>query len=441
MGSRQSPRPSRGIFCIYEAQPDFLLASCFSLKNLRSMARVLIIGAGGVANVMAVKIAQEPPFFQELTIASRNLEKCRAIASRVEGKGLRKITLREVDANDAAAVESLIRSTSSEIVFNAALPEQNLPVMEACLAAGAHYIDTSAPEPVPGKYEMFAYQWQLEYHERFRAAGLTALLSIGFDPGVTNVFAAHLAEQLDEVHNLDILDCNGGSHGHPFATNFNPVTNIQEITQPSVWWENNAWQQEPAFTTQSEFHLPELGNRRLTRIYHEELETLVPRINGLHRAQFWMGFSEEYLKHIEVLGNVGLLSMDPLRVGGIDVVPLEFLRHTLPDPATLGSHYTGKTNIGCLVRGVRAGRPTSLYLYNVCDHETAFAETGSQAISYTAGVPPVVAAELLLSPCTDWSKPGVWVPEDLPTAPMLVRLAKRGLPWQIIDGSNLGAED
>lgn len=433
------PLPSRGIFCIYEAEPEFLLASWISLKNLPLMARVLIIGAGGVANVMAVKIAQEPTFFQELTIASRSLEKCRAIAKRLEGKDSLKTTICEVDANDPIAVETLIRSRRSEIVFNAALPEQNLPIMEACLAAGAHYIDTSAPEPVPGRYEMFAYRWQLEFHERFREAGLTALLSIGFDPGVTNVFAAHLAEKMDEVHQLDILDYNGGSHGHPFATNFNPVTNIQEITQPSVWWENGEWREEPAFTTQADYDLPELGQQRLTRIYHEELETIVPRIDGLQRAQFWMGFSEDYLKHIEVLGNIGLLSMEPISVGDAKIIPLEFLGLTLPDPAALGSRYTGKTNIGCLVRGIRDDKPCSLYLYNVCDHEEAFAETGSQAISYTAGVPPVVAAELLLSPCTDWSKPGVWVPEDLPTAPILVRLAKRGLPWHIINGSTVVA--
>jgi saccharopine dehydrogenase (NAD+, L-lysine-forming) len=286
---------------------------------------------------------------------------------------------------------------------------------------------------------MFAYRWQLEYHDRFVEAGLTALLSIGFDPGVTNIFAAHAAELLDEFHSLDILDCNGGSHGHPFATNFNPVTNIQEITQPGVWWEDGTWREEPAFSTRAEFDLPELGRRSLTRIYHEELETIVPRLPGLRAARFWMGFSEEYLKHIEILGNVGLLSMEPIDYQGAPVIPLEFLRHTLPDPATLGSRYTGKTNIGCLVRGRKDGVESCLYLYNVCDHQEAFAETGSQAISYTAGVPPVVAAELLLSPCTDWSQPGVWVPESLPTAPFLVRLARRGLPYHIIDGTPVSA--
>ncbi|MFP6878237.1 MAG: saccharopine dehydrogenase family protein [Roseibacillus sp.] len=401
------------------------------------MARILIIGAGGVANVMAVKVSQESGIFQSVTIASRTHEKCERIAERLAGSLPVHTTI--VDASDAAAVASVIRDQRSEIVLNAALPEQNLPVMEACLAAGAHYIDTSAPEPVPGNYEMFAYKWQLAFHDRFREAGLTALLSIGFDPGVTNVLAAHAAERLDVVESLDILDCNGGSHGHPFATNFNPVTNIQEITQPSVWWEGERWREEPAFATQASFDLPELGINRLTRIYHEELETLVPRIPGLQRAQFWMGFSDEYLKHIEVLGNVGLLSMKPVDYGGTPVVPLKFLCHTLPDPASLGAYYTGKTNIGCLVRGRKDGRPKSMYLYNVCDHEAAYAETGSQAVSYTAGVPPVVAAELLLSPCTDWNKPGVWVPEDLPTAPMLTRLAKRGLPWHIIDGDNVPA--
>ena len=402
------------------------------------MARILIIGAGGVANVMAVKASQEPDFFESITIASRTLSKCDRIAARLTGPA--PVATAALDASGSRAVASLIRHSRAGIVFNAALPEQNLPIMEACLAAGAHYLDTSAPEPVPGRYEMFAYRWQLDFRERFQRAGLTALLSIGFDPGVTNVFAAHAAEHLDRIDSLDILDCNGGSHGHPFATNFNPVTNIQEVTQPGVWWEDGAWREEPAFTSQARFALPELGEKNLTRIYHEELETIVPRLPGLRRACFWMGFTPEYLQHLEILGGLGLLSMEPVDFEGTPVVPLEFLRHTLPDPASLGSRYTGKTHIGCLVRGTQDGRPACLYLYNVCDHEAAFAETGSQAISYTAGVPPVVAAELLLSPCTDWGRPGVWLPEELPTAPLLTRLAKRGLPWKLMEGSAIARD-
>ena len=402
------------------------------------MARILLLGAGGVARVIAVKVAQVPDVFSSLCIASRNQDKCRIIAERV-GKSL-PATTAGVNADDSSAVASLIRREKAEIVINATLPEQNLPVMKACLKAGAHYIDTSAPEPVPGKYEMFAYRWQLDYHTQFKSAGLTALLSIGFDPGMTNVFAAHLAERLDVLETLDILDCNGGTHGYPFATNFNPVTNIQEITQPSFWWENGRWQQEPPFHTQASYDLPGLGPRKLTRIYHEELETIVARMPSLRRAQFWMGFSDDFLNHIDVLGRVGLLETRAVNHEGMKVSPLQFLGHTLPDPANLGARYTGRTNIGCLARGILHGNPTALYLYNLCDHEEAYAESGSQAISYTAGVPPVVAAELLLAPCTDWNKPGVWVPEDLPPAPMLARIARRGLPWQIIDGSALAEE-
>jgi saccharopine dehydrogenase (NAD+, L-lysine-forming) len=398
------------------------------------MARVLIVGAGGVANVMAVKCGGRPDLFDGVTIASRQETKCGPIADRIrDSVAVETATL---DADDPTAVRDLIRASGSTVVLNAALPEQNLPVMEACLAAGAHYIDTSAPEPVPGEYEMFAYRWQLDYHDRFRDAGLTALLSIGFDPGVTNVFTAlGAAELLDEVHTLDILDCNGGDHGHPFATNFNPVTNIQEITQPSVWWEDGGWREEEAFAASREFDLPGLGLKRLTRIYHEELETIVPRIPGIREARFWMGFSDSYLKHIEVLGNLGLLSMEPVDYAGTPVIPLEFLARTLPDPAALGAACTGKTNIGCLMSGPRGEQTRSVYVYNICDHADAFAETGSQAVSYTAGVPPVVAAELLLEETAGWSGAGAWVPEDLPPRPFLERLAERGLPWEVIDGA------
>lgn len=401
------------------------------------MARILLIGAGGVANVIAVKVAQEPDTFSSLCIASRTHEKCEKIAGRI--KAVLPVNTAQVDASNSASIASLIRSETASIVINAALPEQNLPIMEACLEAGAHYIDTSAPEPVPGAYELFSYRWQFAYHDRFRAAGLTALLSIGFDPGVTNVFAAHLAGIFDQIQTIDIIDCNGGSHHRPFATNFNPVTNLQEVTQPSLWWENDQWHEEPPFQTKKVFTLPDLGSCQLTRLYHEELETLVERISGLERAQFWMGLSEDYLQHVAVLSEIGLLSMNPVEHDGIPIAPLEFLSKTLPDPSTLGPDYTGKTNIGCLARGLMEGREVTRYLYNLCDHEEAFAETGAHAVSYTAGVPPVVAAELLLSPHTDWNKPGVWVPEDLPTAPLLTRLAHRGLPWKLVDGDSLFA--
>ena len=405
------------------------------LSDSYPMARILLIGAGGVANVAAVKAAQQPDTFSSLCIASRSQEKCEKIAERI--KAALPVTTAQLDASNSASIAGLIRKEAASIVINAALPEQNLPIMEACLEAGAHYIDTSAPEPVSGAYELFSYRWQLAYHDCFKDAGLTALLSIGFDPGVTNVFVAHLAGIFDQIRTIDIIDCNGGTHHHPFATNFNPVTNLQEITQPSLWWENNQWNEEPAFHTKQEFMLPGLGSQQLTRLYHEELETLVTRIKGLERAQFWMGLSKDYLQHVTVLSETGLLSMNPVEHEGVSIAPLEFLSKTLPDPSTLGPDYIGKTNIGCLAHGILKGKRSSRYIYNICDHEKAFEETGAHAVSYTAGVPPVVAAELLLARHTDWNKPGVWVPEDLPTAPFLTRLAHRGLPWHMVDGDSL----
>ena len=345
-----------------------------------------------------------------------------------------------VDAGSPSDVARLISECGAGIVINAALPAQNLPIMDACLEAGAHYIDTSAPEPVPGKYEMFAYKWQFEYHGQFAERGLTALLSIGFDPGVTNVFCAYAAKHLfDEIHEVDILDCNGGTHGHAFATNFDPVTNIQEVTQPGYYWDDGEWIQTETFAVTRRFKLPEIGVRDMYLIYHEELETLVGVIPGLRVMRFWMHFTRRYLDHIEVLQNVGLTSLQPVPFNGLEIRPLEFLEHVLPDPAQLGGEdYKGKTNIGCLFAGVKDGVRRRCYLYNVCDHLEAYREVGSQAVSYTAGVPPVLAAQLLLEGA--WARPGVITPEQLDPDPFMDRIGRLGLPWVLeekptIDGS------
>lgn len=355
------------------------------------MARVLIIGAGSVANVMAAKISQEPELFSSITLASQDREEAARIAGQLPSSF--KVSRATLDADDARAVANLIRSSLSRIVFNAGRPAQNLSVMDACLEAGAHYIDTSAPEPIPGQDELFTSRGQLAFHERYKSAGLTALLAIGLSPGLTNVFAAHAAERLDQVETLDVLVYQGAA----LATR-NPVPSPPEIAPPSVWWEDGRWQEEPAGTTQRFFDLPELGLQKLTRSYHEELATIVPRLTGLQRAHFWAGSCA-----------------------------------ALPRPNSA----TSFPRIGCLVGGKRAGQPHSFYLSTTGDHEGAFAESSSPAGRNLTGVSPVVAAELLLTPCTDWNKPGVWVPEDLPTAPILTRLAKRGVSWKIIDGEDV----
>lgn len=349
------------------------------------MARVLIIGAGSVATVMAAKVSQEPELFSSLTLASQNREETARIEGRLPSSF--KISTATLDAFDATAVADLIRSSLSGIVFNAARPAQNLSVMEACLEAGAHYIDTAAPKPIPGQNGLLTAWGQLAFHERYKSAGLTALLSIGLSPGLTNVFAAHAAERLDQVETLDILVCQR-----------NPVSSPPEIAPPSVWWEDDRWQEEPAGTTLRSFVLPELGLQKLTRSYHEELATIVPRLRGLQRAQFWAGSCPDHPKQ---------------------------------------NSATSLPRIGCLVGGKRKSQPHSFYLSNLGDQEGTFAESSSPAGRNLTGVPPVVAAELLLSPCTDWNKPGVWVPEDLPTAPIMTRLARRGVSWKIIDGEEL----
>ncbi len=395
------------------------------------MSRVIIIGAGGVGNVVAHKCCQESAVFADILLASRTVSKCEAIVQRCLARYPESnIQGVAVDANQDDALDQLLGQYQPALVINAALPYQNLPIMRACLRHGAHYVDTSAPEPDPEKYEMFAYHWQFELDEEFKKHGLTAALSFGFDPGVTNIFCAYAKKHwFDEIHSLDILDCNAGDHGRAFATNFNPVTNIQEVIQPGYYWENGRWEKIQAFSESCVYDFPEIGPRKMFLIYHEELETLVKRLPGLKRARFWMGFTETYMKHLEVLRNLGLTEMEPIEFDGAKVAPLEFLKETLPDPAGLGKGYKGKTNIGCLFEGVYQGESRQLYVYNVCDHEAAFSETGSQAISFTTGVPAMIAAKLVLEGA--WNRPGVWAPEDFDPDPMMDALETYGLPWAV----------
>jgi saccharopine dehydrogenase (NAD+, L-lysine-forming) len=390
------------------------------------MNRILVIGAGGVGSTVVHKCRLLPGLFTEIGLASRSLEKCEAVRQDSE----RPLFTAAVDASSIASVTALLRDFQPRLVINCALPEHNLVIMEACLQAGVHYIDTSAPEPDPRRYEMFAYRWQLAFREKFRQAGLTALLSMGFDPGVTNIFCSYAAKHLfDEIHSIDILDCNSGSHGLPFATNFNPTVNIQEVIQKGVYWKDGKWKEVEPFSVQMNMDLPEIGRHRMYLIYHEELETLVERIPGIRQARFWMHFNDSYLNHLEVLRNVGLTSLEPVEFNGTQVVPLDFLARLLPDPASLAPGYSGKTNIGCLFKGIKDGHKKTCYLYNVCDHAVCYREIKTQAISYTTAIPAVLAAKLLLD--TTWQAAGVHLPEELDPDPFMQQLPDLGLPWTL----------
>ncbi|MGF1530559.1 MAG: saccharopine dehydrogenase C-terminal domain-containing protein [Puniceicoccaceae bacterium] len=391
------------------------------------MDNILIIGAGGVGRVVAHKVASAPDVFRQVTLASRTREKCDAIAAELP----RPIQTAALDADDSEAVARLIRETGAGLVLNVALPYQDLAIMDGCLMAGAHYIDTANYEP--REVAKFEYSWQWAYADRFRQAGLMALLGSGFDPGVTNVFTAWLAKhELDTIEELNIVDANAGSHGMAFATNFNPEINIREVTAPCRHWQNGEWVETPALSEKRVFDFPEgIGPMNIYRMYHEELESLVKHFPSLNRAQFWMTFSDNYLRHLEVLQNVGMTRIDPVRYAGIDIIPLQFLKAVLPDPASLGPLTSGQTCIGCVADGVKNAQPARRYIYNICDHEACYRETNSQAISYTTGVPAMVGA--LMVATGQWSGAGVFNMEQLDPDPFLEALAKYGLPWKVID--------
>src|SRR5690606_7901840 len=323
------------------------------------------------------------------------------------------------------------RDWSSDVCssdINVALPYQDLHIMDACLETGTPYLDTANYEP-PDQAK-FEYKWQWAYHERFQQAGVMALLGSGFDPGVTNVFCAYAQKELfDEIHSVDILDCNGGDHGHAFATNFNPEINLREITQPGRYWEEGVWKEIAPMSVKRDFDFPGVGVRTAYLRYHEELESLFQHLGGLKRIRFWMTFGEEYLTPLRVLENVGMTRIDPIQFQGHSIVPIQFLKALLPDPASLAPGYTGKTSIGCLIEGQKAGQAKRLFVYNVCDHAECYKEVGSQAISYTTGVPAVVGASMMLT--GKWRGAGVFNLEQLDPEPFLKELAERGLPWHV----------
>ena len=391
------------------------------------MSKVLIIGAGGVGGVVVHKCAQLPEVFSEIVLASRTESKCKAIAAQLD----RPIRTAQVDADNVPELTALLLKEKPALVINVALPYQDLTIMDACLAAGIDYLDTANYEPLDTA--KFEYKWQWAYHDKFKAAGLTALLGSGFDPGATNVFTAYLAKHyFDEMHELDIIDVNGGDHGYPFATNFNPEINLREVTAECRHWEAGEFVTTPAMSRKASFTCPqEVGTYNIYRMYHEELESLVVNFPTLKRAQFWMSFGDNYLKHLEVLGNVGMTSIEPVEFNGQQIVPIQFLKALLPDPSTLGPRTKGKTCIGVVVKGVKDGQQKTVYLYQIKDHQDCYAEVQSQAISYTTGVPAMIGAKMMLE--GKWQKPGVWNIEQFDPDPFMEDMNKYGLPWDLVE--------
>lgn len=392
------------------------------------MSRVLIIGAGVVAGVVVKKCAMLPEYFSEIHLASRTLSKCEKLQEEA-GKD-RVVGVYQVNADQAGEVAALIRKVEPALVINVALPYQDLPIMDACLETGVHYLDTANYEP---KDEAkFEYSWQWAYHERFKEKGIMALLGAGFDPGVTNVFTAYAAKHyFDEIHYLDIVDCNGGDHGQAFATNFNPEINIREITQRGKFWENGEWHETDPISVREDLDYPNVGVRPSYLLFHEELESLVKHFPTLKRARFWMTFGDQYLTHLRVLENVGMTSIEPIEFQGQKVVPLEFLKAVLPNPGSLAEGYTGMTCIGTYVTGLKDGKEKTIFIYNNCDHAVCNAEVGAQAVSYTTGVPAMIGASMMLQ--GHWMKAGVWNMEQFDPDEFMERLNQYGLPWQVVE--------
>jgi len=396
------------------------------VKSDGNRGKVVIIGAGGVGGVVAHKCAQAAEQFPDIILASRTVSKCQAIAAQLP----RPIRTAAIDADNVPALTKFLKKEQPFLVINVALPYQDLPIMDACLNAGVHYLDTANYEPPD--VAKFEYKWQWAYQQKFQKAGLMALLGSGFDPGVTNVFCAYAQKKLfDRIEQIDILDANAGDHGLPFATNFNPEINLREVSARGRYFEHGEWIETEPLSWSRTFDFPALGPKKIFLLYHEELESLAKHIPGVKRLRFWMTFSDNYLNHMRALQNVGMLGIAPVEHQGHSIIPIQFLKTLLPDPASLGPRTKGKTNIGCLVEGVKNGKKRRVYIYNVCDHQECYREVKSQAISYTTGVPAVVGAIMMAS--GQWLKPGVWNMEQLDPEPFLTELARRGLPWNVLE--------
>lgn len=396
------------------------------------MGKVLIIGAGGVGTVVAHKVAQNPDVFTEVVLASRTQSKCDAIAKAI---GDPRIKTDHVDADNVDDLVRLFNTHRPDIVINVALPYQDLTIMEACLQCGVNYLDTANYEPLDeAKYE---YKWQWAYRERFKEAGLTAILGCGFDPGVSGVFTAYAAKHhFGEMHYLDIVDCNAGDHHKAFATNFNPEINIREVTQKGKYYENGEWVMTEPHEIHKPLTYPNIGPRESYLIYHEELESLVINYPTIKRARFWMTFGQEYLTHLRVIQNIGMASIEPIMYNGVEIVPIQFLKAVLPNPGELGENYTGETSIGCRISGIdKEGKPLTYYIYNNCSHEAAYKEVGAQGVSYTTGVPAMIGAMMFLK--GEWRKPGVYNVEEFNPDPFMEQLTKQGLPWHEVFNGDL----
>ncbi len=394
------------------------------------MGKVLIIGAGGVGTVVAHKVAQNPDVFTEIVLASRTKSKCDAIAQAIGGN---RITTAQVDADNVEELIALFNTHKPDIVINVALPYQDLTIMDACLATGVNYLDTANYEPLDEA--KFEYKWQWAYKERFEEAGLTAILGCGFDPGVTGVYTAYAAKHyFNEMHYLDIVDCNAGDHGKAFATNFNPEINIREVTQKGKYWENGQWVETEPHEIHQPINYPNIGPKESYVLYHEELESLVKNFPTIKRARFWMTFGQEYLTHLRVIQNIGMASIEPIMYNGQEIVPIQFLKAVLPNPGELGENYEGETSIGCRIKGTsKTGEEMTYYVYNNCSHQEAYNETGAQGVSYTTGVPAMIGAMMFLK--GEWKRPGVWNVEEFNPDPFMEQLNKQGLPWhEIING-------
>lgn len=388
------------------------------------MATVLIIGAGAAGSVVAKKCALNRDVFTQIHLSSRTLAKC----EKVQREAASRIEISQVDADNVPEVVALINRVKPQLVVNMALPYQDLSIMDACLETGVHYLDTANYEP---KDEAkFCYKWQWDYQKRFSDKGLLAVLGCGFDPGVTNIFCAHAQKHLfDTIETIDIIDCNAGDHGKGFATNFNPEINIREVTQRGKYWKDGQWIEIDPLSISKMIDYPGVGPKKSYLIYHEELESLAQNIKGLKQIRFWMTFSDNYIKHLDVLQSVGMTRIDPVHYNGMDIIPLQFLKALLPEPSSLAENYTGKTSIGCLIQGVKNGQPKKYLIYNVCDHAETNKEIGAQAVSYTTGVPAMVGAMMMLQ--GHWRGTGVMNVETLNPDPFLAQLAKHGLPWHV----------
>ena len=411
------------------------------------MSKVLVIGCGGVASVAIQKCCQVSEVFTEVCIASRTKAKCDALAQELAGKTATRITTAQVDADDVNQVIDLIKSYQPDLVMNIALPYQDLTIMDACLECGVNYMDTANYEPEDtddpdwreiyekrceekGFSAYFDYSWQWAYREKFEKAGLVALLGCGFDPGVTQAYCAYAKKhQFDTIDTIDILDCNGGDHGYPFATNFNPEVNLREVSAPGSYWEDGHWVEIPAMSIKREYDFDAVGQKDMYLLHHEEIESLAENIPEVKRIRFFMTFGQSYLTHMKCLENVGMLSTSPVMFEGREIVPIQFLKALLPDPASLGPRTKGKTNIGCIFTGVKDGKEKTIYIYNVCDHQECYKELGSQAISYTTGVPAMIGAALVVN--GTWKKPGVFNLEEMDPDPFMEMLNQYGLPWVV----------